>query len=911
MSEIEDIKIKYTVDDDDLKRSIQSLQSLTQGERDLVAQMRQVNAAAAQTGNTITKEAKEGTAATKGLADQFKRQGDEADKAYQRIKNGSSSARQELGGMGKIANSLGSAIAGAFAIDQVIGFATKVVDVTAQFQKLQAVLSTALGSESDAQVAFAQIQDFAARTNFSVLELTDSYVKLVNQGFKPTTKELENLADLANSTGKGFDQLTEAVLDASNSFEFERLKEFGISAKQSGDQVALTFKGVTTTLDKSAESIRKYVVGLGDLQGVSGSTAAISETLGGKISNLGDTFDSLFNTIGTRGESVISNFIGLVNTGIQALNRLIQSESQRREAGVLKDLAKQAEETRERVEALTASNIKLGQQETEARRNALEQITEETEELLEVRQRELDLLKEKAKDTADREAFDKLRDQVQTAEDGLRVDQERLKALKALNLEYFAPIKPVELTTAQIKKHNQELEKQKKLLEDMRKAYQATLQDAEGSNPLMELVRDYEEAAKTISRNGVSLGYSKEQIAADLKTVTDFFKGRFRAAQDSKEAIARLGDDEVALLRERLKELNAAYQQALGENNQALAKSLETEIFYTEKAYDRALTARLTKFAAAGDKQIDKVKEQAEQEIKANEEKNKRKEQQEAEHRAKIAAIVEESVRFLGELGNAAFEIGANRRAAELDDLSAQQDAELKLVGDNKQAKEFINNEYANKEKQLKIKQAQADKTQALFNIGISTAMAVAKANPVIPLMAFAAATGLLQAAVVASKPLPKFKDGVLDLKGPGTTTSDSIHAMLSRGESVMTAEETRKFFPTLKAIRGGNVDADLLNHAAKGIDMDLLAKARGRIDMNLLTSVARMDHKGIAPAGRHPGAATASQLMDVLSKGLEGLRAEIKNMPVSSVQMDEKGFKKFIRRRDSITEILNNQYPD
>ena len=35
------------------------------------------------------------------------------------------------------------------------------------------------------------------------------------------------------------------------------------------------------------------------------------------------------------------------------------------------------------------------------------------------------------------------------------------------------------------------------------------------------------------------------------------------------------------------------------------------------------------------------------------------------------------------------------------------------------------------------------------------------------------------------------FKDGVIDLEGPGTETSDSIPAWLSRGESVITASST------------------------------------------------------------------------------------------------------------------------
>lgn len=49
------------------------------------------------------------------------------------------------------------------------------------------------------------------------------------------------------------------------------------------------------------------------------------------------------------------------------------------------------------------------------------------------------------------------------------------------------------------------------------------------------------------------------------------------------------------------------------------------------------------------------------------------------------------------------------------------------------------------------------------------------------------------------------FAEGVIDLKGPGTSTSDSIPANLSRGESVMTAKETKQHKGLLQAIRSGS----------------------------------------------------------------------------------------------------------
>jgi hypothetical protein len=201
--------------------------------------------------------------------------------------------------------SIGKTLAGVFAADMLIGFGKAVINTTAEFQKMEAVLTNTLGSKSLAQQSMAQIVEFASKTPFQVNELTDSFVKLANRGFKPTMAEMTALGDLASSTGKSFDQLTEAALDAMTG-EFERLKEFGVRAKSEGDKVAFTFKGVTTEVQKTDGAIKDYLLSLGQAEGVSGAMAAISETVGGKISNLGDNVDQLQLAIGNQTSGVFA-----------------------------------------------------------------------------------------------------------------------------------------------------------------------------------------------------------------------------------------------------------------------------------------------------------------------------------------------------------------------------------------------------------------------------------------------------------------------------------------------------------------------------------------------------------------------------------------------------------------------------
>jgi hypothetical protein len=277
-----------------------------------------------------------GKAQLKSTIDQLKQLGliDEKNaKAFQqnnkKTQDSLDTTTNKLNLLSSAATNIGTVLTGLFAVNRLISFGQEVVNVRAEFQKFEAVLTNTLGSKSAAQRALNDIKAFAASTPFSVRELTESFVKLANQGFRPTQVEMRKLGDLAASTGKSFDQLTEAIIDAQTG-EFERLKEFGIRASKEGDRVQFTFKGVKQEVDFTNKSIRDYILSLGELEGVSGSMVAISKTLGGQISNLGDAWDNLLNTIGGNTEGIIGKSIGLLTEFTQKLNEVLKSTEQKR-----------------------------------------------------------------------------------------------------------------------------------------------------------------------------------------------------------------------------------------------------------------------------------------------------------------------------------------------------------------------------------------------------------------------------------------------------------------------------------------------------------------------------------------------------------------------------------------------------
>lgn len=236
--------------------------------------------------------------------------------------NAAKNTEKDFDAIGSTASKVGGIVAGAFAIGSIVNFGKGVIAATSEFQKFEAVLSNTLGSSSAAQLALSQIQEFAATTPFQINELTGAFVKLANQGFTPNIAQMRLLGDLASSTGKSFDQLAEAILDAQTG-EFERLKEFGVRAAVAGDQVTFTFKGIKTQVDNTSEAIRGYVLSLGAAEGVSGSMEKISGTLGGRISNVSDSFTQLQTTIGQINGGVLFTFVGLLQKALSYFNEII------------------------------------------------------------------------------------------------------------------------------------------------------------------------------------------------------------------------------------------------------------------------------------------------------------------------------------------------------------------------------------------------------------------------------------------------------------------------------------------------------------------------------------------------------------------------------------------------------------
>lgn len=258
------------------------------------------------------------------LAHEVGRVGTEGQKASNAAGNGmrrladqTESARAKVS---RLATSF-STFVGLVASYLAMKFTANLIEVNKQFAKMRATLITVTGSQAAANEEFERLQKFAATMPVSLREVTQSFLRLKAMGLDASIDSLTSYANTAAAMGKSMIQMVEAVADAVTG-EFERLKEFGIRAKTQGDQVTFTFRGVSTTVKKTAEDIQNYLLQIGKTD-FFGAAEKQAKTFAGAISNLGDAWDKLLDKF-LQGEleQLISRLIRLVSWVLEKVGEL-------------------------------------------------------------------------------------------------------------------------------------------------------------------------------------------------------------------------------------------------------------------------------------------------------------------------------------------------------------------------------------------------------------------------------------------------------------------------------------------------------------------------------------------------------------------------------------------------------------
>jgi hypothetical protein len=183
-------------------------------------------------------------------------------------------------------------------------------------------------------------------------------------------------------------------------------------------------------------------------------------------------------------------------------------------------------------------------------------------------------------------------------------------------------------------------------------------------------------------------------------------------------------------------------------------------------------------------------------------------------------------------------------------------------------------------------KQRQADVVQASINGAIAITKAYATMDPIsasIAAVGIATLTGL-QIAAIKNQPIPKFAKGTKGVEGPGTDTSDSILAYLSKGEMVIPTKTKESYFPALDLIFDKKVSPSIANEL-------LLEASKGNYNIS---------HDYNSPVYVNSSVAIDYDKLDRLFS---------KNKSTTNINMDESGFRKFLITENGKNEYLNKKF--
>lgn len=214
--------------------------------------------------------------------------------------------------------------------------------------------------------------------------------------------------------------------------------------------------------------------------------------------------------------------------------------------------------------------------------------------------------------------------------------------------------------------------------------------------------------------------------------------------------------------------------------------------------------------------------------------------------------------------------------------LEKSMNAELSLENTSNVQKAAIRNKYLKEEREIKLKQWKVDQeakeVQAVINTALGITSALATSGNIyagIALAALVAATGAIEIGIISSAKPPAFAEGVVNFKGKGTGTSDSNMALISHGESVVTASATQKYAPYLEAMNAG---MEIPQFAAPTVSSEIM--------QTFITQVPEFDY----------------------NKFGEVVAEKLAKNPSLHLELNQNGYTAYLQKGIHRTQLLNNR---
>ena len=207
---------------------------------------------------------------------------------------------------------------GAFAVDQILTYGQKILDAAGNMQQFQISLEVMLQSKSKADKLMAEVIEFTKKTPFTLEQTQEATNRLLAYGVasEEVIRTLNSLGNIAAAVGT--EKLPQLILAFGQvkaaghltGAELRQFQEAGVNMLEAlsaatGKSVATIQKDISKGIISFAD-VQKALYSLGEEGGrFANLMVKQSETITGKLSNLGDSMYQFFAKLGTSRSGLI------------------------------------------------------------------------------------------------------------------------------------------------------------------------------------------------------------------------------------------------------------------------------------------------------------------------------------------------------------------------------------------------------------------------------------------------------------------------------------------------------------------------------------------------------------------------------------------------------------------------------
>ena len=189
---------------------------------------------------------------------------------------------------------MAAGLAGAFS---AVASFNKIVNSLKDYESKVSSLSAITGNIEDAKILFNDLNNLSRKIPQQFDDITAAAVNLNKSGIVPTEENIKALSAIAVGTNNTLASVSQVVTSAALG-QVKALKQLGIVAKATGDQIEVSYKGQKSVIDNTSESIMKYINDI--------SKNNFAETLNfqmrgmtGATKNLSDAWSDMWTAIAT------------------------------------------------------------------------------------------------------------------------------------------------------------------------------------------------------------------------------------------------------------------------------------------------------------------------------------------------------------------------------------------------------------------------------------------------------------------------------------------------------------------------------------------------------------------------------------------------------------------------------------